>query len=227
MMQTIIVTYLVILFYFFFLFMAVYASEKSKNGNLYDILYCNGETGALLLRMVAGIFFMGMGIIQIYILRFEPNRSISWLYTENEPVIWMLISLFAIFLGMRHGIQEATKNESRPHRFTFSGAISFLFIRTLFLIIYEFFFRGILLFVMVKDFGTVAAILLNISLYVLIHWFNKKERWGSIIMGAILCWVTLLYQSVWPAVFIHLSLALSYELVLLLKNRSPFKKIRI
>jgi membrane protease YdiL (CAAX protease family) len=77
---------------------------------------------------------------------------------------------------------------------------------------------------MIEDIGITAAIILNLVLYMLVHWFNKQERYGSLIMGIVLCGVTIYYHSVWPAIIIHLSLSLSNEITLLLKNRSLIKK---
>ena len=92
------------------------------------------------------------------------------------------------------------------------------------MIVYEFFFRGMMLFVMIEDLGLVAAVIINLVLYTLVHWFDKKERYGSVFMGIILCSVSIYYHSVWPAIIIHLSLALSNEITLLINNKSLIKK---
>jgi len=92
------------------------------------------------------------------------------------------------------------------------------------LIVYEAFFRGIVLFVMIEDFGLVPAVIVNVIVYALLHWFDKKERAGSVPMGIILCSVSIYYHSVWPAIIIHVSLALSHEITILINNRSLIKK---
>ena len=92
------------------------------------------------------------------------------------------------------------------------------------MIVYEFFFRGMMLFVMMEDFGPAAAVVINLILYTLIHWLDKKERYGAVPMGIILCSVSIYYYSVWPAIIIHLSLALSNEITLLINNKSLIKK---
>ncbi|HEU4859839.1 MAG TPA: hypothetical protein VFT15_08385, partial [Chitinophagaceae bacterium] len=83
---------------------------------------------------------------------------------------------------------------------------------------------GALLFVMIEDLGLITAVIVNLILYVLMHWFDKRERYGSVIIGIILCGASIYYQSAWPAVLIHLSLALSHELFLLINNKSRIKK---
>ena len=92
------------------------------------------------------------------------------------------------------------------------------------MIVYEFFFRGMMLFIMEEDFGSATAVIINLILYTLIHWFDKNERYGAVPMGIILCSVSMYYYSVWPAIAIHLSLALSHEITLLINNKSLIKK---
>jgi membrane protease YdiL (CAAX protease family) len=77
---------------------------------------------------------------------------------------------------------------------------------------------------MIADFGAIAAVVINCFLYVLIHWFEKKERYGSLPMGLVLCAVSIYYHSVWPAIAIHAALALSHEITLFINNRSAIKK---
>ncbi len=77
---------------------------------------------------------------------------------------------------------------------------------------------------MIEDLGVTAAVIINLILYTSVHWFNKKERYGSVPMGIILCSVSMYYYSVWPAIIIHLSLALSNEITLLINNKSLKKK---
>jgi membrane protease YdiL (CAAX protease family) len=77
---------------------------------------------------------------------------------------------------------------------------------------------------MAEDLGTATAVVINLILYALVHWFDKKERYGSVLMGIVLCSVSIYYHSVWPAIIIHLSLALSNEITLLVNNKSLLKK---
>jgi hypothetical protein len=81
-----------------------------------------------------------------------------------------------------------------------------------------------MLFVMIEDLGVAVAVIVNLILYALLHWFDKKERVGSVLMGIILCSVSIYYYSVWPAIIIHLSLALSHEITLLINSKSLIKK---
>ena len=84
--------------------------------------------------------------------------------------------------------------------------------------------HGIMLLVMIEDFGITTAVLINLTLYALVHWFDKKERYGTLLMGVALCCITIYYNSIWPAIIIHLSLSLSHEITLLINNKSLIKK---
>ena len=81
---------------------------------------------------------------------------------------------------------------------------------------------------MIEDFGIAVAVFINLLLYVLIHWHSeKKERYGSVLMGLALCFLSIYYQNVWPAIVVHLTLALSNEIGLLITNRSLIKNLGI
>ncbi|MGZ8551073.1 MAG: CPBP family intramembrane glutamic endopeptidase, partial [Chitinophagaceae bacterium] len=85
-------------------------------------------------------------------------------------------------------------------------------LRSSFLVSYECFFRGCVLFSCIEFFGTAPAIIINLILYALIHSFNgKKEMYGAIPFGLMLCLFTIWYQSVWPAILLHLLLTSLHE----------------
>jgi membrane protease YdiL (CAAX protease family) len=81
-----------------------------------------------------------------------------------------------------------------------------------YLIGYEFFFRGYLLFSCLESFGYWPAIIINISLYSLFHIHKgSREAIGSIFFGFLMCYITLHLGSFWFAIFIHVTMALSNE----------------
>lgn len=219
-----IITYGSLMLFYLLFFVAVYASDKCDSGNLKSVLSGKGEPGVLLNRLIAGIFFFGTGTANIMAKRDLASDIFIPSLSRNESPVWMIIAVTAILIGVFSGYKKLSSSQNNTCSLPLHFLFSFLSIRTLFLILYEFFFRGVLLFVMVEDFGTTTAVIVNIILYVLIHWFNKEERYGSVLMGGVLCGVTLYYHSVWPAIIIHLSLALSYEITLLANNKSLIKK---
>ncbi|HEV8269827.1 MAG TPA: CPBP family intramembrane glutamic endopeptidase [Chitinophagaceae bacterium] len=218
-----IITYGSLLFFFPLFFIAVYASDKCDSGNLKGVLSGKGKPDVLLRRLIAGIIFLGIGTIVILINRdLESNIFVPSLSKDASP--WMIIAAVAIFTGTFSAFKKLSLSQENTDSLSSNSLLSFLVIRILFLLVYEFFFRGALFFMMVEDFGVTTAIIVNIILYVLVHWFNKEERYGSVLMGGILCGVTLYYNSVWPAIIIHLSLALSHDITLLINNKSLIKK---
>ena len=98
-------------------------------------------------------------------------------------------------------------------------------LRSAFLVSYEWFFRGLLLWSLVLSLGTIWAILINISLYTLMHIHkNKNELIGCIPFGLLVCVFTLWWQSVWPAIIFHLEITMIREWPVLKNFISPQKQ---
>lgn len=77
---------------------------------------------------------------------------------------------------------------------------------------YEFMFRGFLLFSCLDSFGYWPALIINLSLYSLVHVpKGAREAFGSLLIGFFLCYLTLLFGSFWFALFTHITIALSNE----------------
>ncbi|RME04338.1 MAG: CPBP family intramembrane metalloprotease, partial [Bacteroidetes bacterium] len=82
----------------------------------------------------------------------------------------------------------------------------------LYLLAYEFMFRGWLFFTCLDAMGPELAIVVNVSLYALVHvpkGFN--ETVGAIPLGALLCWLTMQTGTIWIAFLVHSIMALSNE----------------
>jgi membrane protease YdiL (CAAX protease family) len=85
-------------------------------------------------------------------------------------------------------------------------------IRIVFLLFYEFFFRGVLFFSLLEIYGLVTAIVITTLLYVLIHIFDsKQEIVGAIPFGIILCLFSYFTNGIWIAFIIHITLSAVYE----------------
>lgn len=81
-----------------------------------------------------------------------------------------------------------------------------------FLLGYEFLFRGFLLFASVAVMDVWAAIALNCALYAFAHLYKGPgETFGSIPVGILLCYLTLLTGNIWTALILHSVMALSNE----------------
>ena len=122
------------------------------------------------------------------------------------------ISIISAFRKKRSG---RLPEKNRPHP-GFPAAAGYLLIRSSFLIVYECFFRGLLLFTCVDGCGVACAIVINLILYTLLHAFgNRMEMLACFPFGIILCSITLWWQSILPAIILHLVLALVHEIYLL------------
>jgi len=83
---------------------------------------------------------------------------------------------------------------------------------TLYLIGYEFMFRGILLFGTVTEFGCYFAVILNVILYAIAHIpKGKKEVLGCFILGPILCVAVLVTHNILIPIVLHVSVCLCNE----------------
>lgn len=217
----VILTYGLLLFCYSLYFITVTTGAKNGGAQLKDVLSGKSEPVTLFSRLIAGIFVLGIGATVLFEQRELDAAIISFDWNSNY-IVWILTGA-AMIIGVFSAFKKSTPNNS-IHSLPIHLPLSFVLIRTLFLIVYEFFFRGVMLFIMIEDTGVVIAIIFNLVLYVLVHWSDRQERYGSLIMGTALCGVTIYYHSVWPAIIIHLSLALSYEITLLIKNKSLIKR---
>ena len=81
-----------------------------------------------------------------------------------------------------------------------------------FLVAYEFLFRGLLLFSSITVLNSWTAVILNVTLYAFAHIYKGlPELLLSIPFGFILCYLTLVTGNIWCAVALHSIIALSSE----------------
>jgi len=95
----------------------------------------------------------------------------------------------------------------------------YIFIRTSYLVIYELFFRGLLLQLALAEFSAGIAISINVVLYTLAHLYSpRSELIASIPLGFLFCWLRLEYGSLLYPVLLHLCIALPFEIRMLLSS---------
>jgi membrane protease YdiL (CAAX protease family) len=124
---------------------------------------------------------------------------------------FIIVALLSVLLASGHAKRVSEKKEKAINQ-----SIVHVLLRTGFIISYEWFFRGCLLFVCVNAFGIFPAVAINILLYSLIHSFSsKKEFAGSILFGGVLCAFTIWCDTIWPAIVLHWLLSFSYDSIIL------------
>ena len=178
------------------------AAIKSKNGIL--LLNLKHVLGVLLF----GIFlFLTFNEFRFLLLEF-PDLSII---ISVCFVIAIIITSFLAFRAANTVTMDSISNTySNPKHIW-----SYFPVRIVFLLAYEFYFRGILFFYLLQSYNLIFAIVGVVLLYVLIHVFDtKKEMIGAIPFGIILCLFSYFTNSIWMAFILHIALSMIYEVTL-------------
>jgi membrane protease YdiL (CAAX protease family) len=200
------------------LFLLCFWAWRMKSENLVSEKILNGNWILLHFRHAGGVIIMvGLPVFFSPVISDDiPFWPGPFDYIQSLTLVatgWILLILVT---KNRNG---ASIEKPANYQGSSKHAILHIVLRSCFLISYEWFFRGCILFSCIDLFGITPAIIINLVLYALIHSFNgKKEMYGSVPFGLILCLFTIWYQSVWPAIFLHLLLSSSHESYIL----SPF-----
>jgi membrane protease YdiL (CAAX protease family) len=201
-----------------------------------QIISLNAKTGLSLSitgiskKNIVGIIILGLPLILFYN---NWHDLIAWPVFNSLLRVLLILSLLMIIVGisLQHTIKESKPSFKHKKRNQFvlrSPEIFYLTIRFIFLVIYECFFRGLLLFISTIAFGTTAAIAINIFLYAGIHSFNgRNEMLACVPFGLVVCGITIWYQSILPAIALHLALALVNEIYLLCFYIPKSKTVRL
>ena len=221
-MTTTIITYMILsLCIATLLFAEIWAASK-KSHRLIDIANGKGKVAILNGKLLSGIAVFVIGC-RYYSSLHESNMQVFDPAWSNE---WSLTCLVITIAAGMTGYKAARNNSSNnlPYSLNAFLLVIYLLLRIVFLVLYECFFRAVLLFILLNEVEVMPAILINVTLYTLVHCYsNRKEIIGCIPFGFLLCIVTLLHHSVWPAIIIHLALAMSYEITLASNKQSSFK----
>lgn len=162
----------------------------------------------------------GLGIILFGIVFYTILPDLRYLIQIIEiPRLFLLLLFFAtLFLSAylsRVSVKKQLSKIERASCYNLSNASVYFIIRFVFLMCYEFFFRGVLLFKFLENNSLFVAIFYSTILYVLIHIFDsRKEIIGSIPFGIVLCLFAYYTNSVWYVFIIHMALSAVYEISL-------------
>jgi hypothetical protein len=100
----------------------------------------------------------------------------------------------------------------------------YLLARLFYIIVYEAYFRGFLLWLSLEFVGLPIAIAINLVLYLIAHHScERKILLGCIPMCILLCLVNYWASSVYPAIMVHIALTMPYESLLAQKISQPVK----
>lgn len=172
-------------------------------------IYLQRVVGVIVYGIMPALFFLvGLG-------QRAAEFGLAWQWTAAG--LWWTLGLSApalalSYLGARKAESLAMYPEIRRpvwgQRTLICSALSW----SAYLVAYELTFRGFLLFTCERAFGAGAAIAINTSIYALVHVPKRMtEGVGAIVLGLVLCFVTLQTGTIWVAVLVHIVLALSNE----------------
>ena len=181
----------------------------------------SGEAAAvrkILLRRLAGTALYGFMPVLVIVLAFDRSPGQYGLSTESlgRSILWW-IPVAVLVVALSFFTANTRTNLSRYPQIRVGlwdnslltlSAISWV----TYLAGYEFLFRGFLLFSCLASFGFWPALVINVSLYSLVHLpKGYRETAGSLFFGVLLAYATLRLGSFWFAFLVHSTLALSNE----------------
>jgi membrane protease YdiL (CAAX protease family) len=203
------------------LFAEIWATSKKSN-RLIDIINGKGKAAILNSKLLSGIIVFIIGCWYYSSLPESDMQVFEPAWNDEWSLTCLVITIAAGMTGYKAARNNSSNNP--PSSLNTFSLTTYLLLRIIFLVLYECFFRGVLLFIMLTELEVTPAILINVALYALVHCYsNRKEIIGSIPFGFLLCIITLLHLSIWPAIIIHLALAMSYEITLVSNKQSSIK----
>lgn len=168
--------------------------------------------------------FICMGVLPfIAVYNFLPktpsNYGISYTNHPNAYLFALIPSLILLvlnflFAGKPENLKQYPQMRIKQWTKRIIGLNAFGWF--IYLLGYEYLFRGVLFLGILPSFGLYAAIALNTTIYSLAHLPKGiKETLGSIPLGILICLITFETGTIWAAFLIHLVMALSNEYVAL------------
>jgi len=169
-------------------------------------------------RYAGFFYFLLIPVVVMYtLLSQDITRYGVGIVNLPESLIWILalgvlIVLFqAIFA--RNPVNLSHYPQIRVPVWTVSLIVKNSLGWFLYLVSYEFMFRGFLLFGLVDAFGVWPAILVNTVIYSLAHIpKGARETILAVPFGILICYLTLKTGTIWVAVFLHYILAVSNDI---------------
>ena len=165
---------------------------------------------------IIGIFWLGIApslLLNHSVLQVLFGKTIPEIVTL---LIFTIVVTMAVLIIKRQFSKISYSNKYTSEKAVYLSQGFFLryfIIRIAFLFCYELWFRGFLLFDNISQLGIQAAVTLNVFAYVLLHAFkSKKEILACIPFGIASCYLSILFNAAWPAIVLHISVSLVYEL---------------
>jgi len=201
----------VIIYYFYYYFISSGRIEKYCNKIVDSV---QKEISVFFIKKVSGFLILGLIPVLLYNLFLNPDFGKFGLsinhFRNNFFIVFSLIIVIALVLFMN----QKTNDKHNSLQINLSEWNILLFLLNaagwiMYLVGYEFLFRGILLFECYGSFGFWPAIAINVAVYSAIHLVNGKvQTIGALIFGVIVCYLTLSRESVLIPIFVHISVSI-------------------
>jgi membrane protease YdiL (CAAX protease family) len=210
---------------FFFYFCT--AKKKIILNLLLKPLFPSGSLASLefISYKLTGILFTGIlpFIIFVLIIKAEPSRI--GLVTGRIFHFWYLLILVMLLTGIvSFKLSKGRKVQERSPELKMTDwfprhIILSVSAWVLYILGYEFLFRGVLWFLCFEAFGFWPALIINLLLYFLVHLPQGKfMAMGALPVGIVLCLLSQLTGSFIPAFLIHSLIAVLTDLFSLYHN---------
>ena len=199
------------------------ARRYSENGSLVQ---------KILIQRLLGVSFLG--IIPFFLSMMFTSKGLAGYGVScmnfDLTLYWTVglscLVVFTSYLNVRKPSNLAMYPQIRVQEWSASLLFQSGITWALYLLAYEFLFRGILFFTFLDLYGLVPAIAINVSIYALAHIPKGiKEAVGAIPFGIIICLLTYKTGTIWVAFFVHVVMALGNEWLSIYANPAmTFKK---
>lgn len=209
----------------FNIFWFITTSEKLNNKALQKYGQEKGSIYWGLFGKYFGVMLLGVIPTTIVFQISELSFSDLGINAKNtgQNLVWIGgLSVVALLVNLKSARQPesiAYYPQIRARNWSYS----LLFHNTLgwvmYLLAYEFLFRGLMIFALIPTLGVWPTIAINTALYSATHIpKSMKEAIGAMPFGVGLSVLTIMTQNIWIAVFVHIALALSNDYVALYHN---------
>jgi len=164
-------------------------------------------------RKLSGFLILGFIPALLYYFFIEPSFKKFGLniqmFQASIPVILILVAIIVVVLFVN---QSANKHRNSLQIDIQEWSIMLFLFNSIgwiiYLVGYEFLFRGILLFECSNSFGFWPAIAINVVIYSAIHMVNgKSEAIGALIFGIVASYFTLTKGTLLIPIFMHVTLS--------------------
>ncbi|HAO46559.1 MAG TPA: CPBP family intramembrane metalloprotease [Ferruginibacter sp.] len=215
-MDTLLITYGLYLTVYSFLFRQCCQAAARKANSIMDMVYGNGSEKAILQKQVTGMATLLIAVIFFLCTQSNTSQIMMFPGIGNWLYAWIAAAALSLFTSTLHTMAATRKLKQQYHHSINTAVLYWYFPgRVVFLLLYEFFFRGILLFGIASLLGTAGSVCINIVLYTGLHAYSSREELAATIpFGLVTCYLSLASGSVIPAAVLHILVSLTNELMI-------------